>query len=52
MAGAELKKGSDSKLKALAKNIIAAQQREISQMRKQLGGAAHTATMMHGAGAA
>jgi uncharacterized protein (DUF305 family) len=52
MADAELKKGSDSRLKALAKNIIAAQQHEISQMRKQLGGATHTATMMHGAGAA
>jgi uncharacterized protein (DUF305 family) len=38
MAGAELKKGADPQLKALAQRIISAQQREIADMRKQLGG--------------
>jgi uncharacterized protein (DUF305 family) len=51
MASAELRKGKDPALRTLATNIIAAQQREIRQMRKQLGSAAPAGTMtMHGAG--
>jgi uncharacterized protein (DUF305 family) len=51
MANAELRKGNDRALKTLAKNIIAAQQREIRQMRKQLGSAGPASTTeMHGAG--
>ena len=38
MANAELRKGQDPQLKALAKDIIAAQQREITEMRTRLGG--------------
>jgi uncharacterized protein (DUF305 family) len=37
MAKAELAKGKDPELKTLARNIISAQQREISEMNKQLG---------------
>ncbi|MGI8624046.1 MAG: DUF305 domain-containing protein [Solirubrobacteraceae bacterium] len=37
MAKAELKKGSDPKLKKLATQIIAGQQKEITQMKSQLG---------------
>jgi uncharacterized protein (DUF305 family) len=37
MAKAELAKGKDPQLKHLAQNIITAQQREIREMRKQLG---------------
>jgi uncharacterized protein (DUF305 family) len=39
MANAELKHGKDPALKTLAHHIISAQQREISQMRKQLANA-------------
>jgi uncharacterized protein (DUF305 family) len=53
MAEAELAKGKDPVLKRLAQNIIAAQRREIREMRKALGAAA-TADMpeasMHGGG--
>ncbi len=37
MAKAELSKGGDAELKRLAREIMSAQQREISAMRKQLG---------------
>ena len=37
MSRAEIAKGEDAQLKALAQDIITAQQREISAMRKQLG---------------
>jgi len=37
MAKAELTKGQDPELKALARNIITAQQREITAMRAHLG---------------
>jgi uncharacterized protein (DUF305 family) len=40
MAKAELKQGEDPQLKALAQDIITAQQREIDAMREQLGDAA------------
>jgi uncharacterized protein (DUF305 family) len=51
MATAELRKGKDRGLKTLAKSIIAAQQREIGQMREQLASTTSAATMkMHGAG--
>jgi uncharacterized protein (DUF305 family) len=51
MARAELKKGKDPALKTLARNIISAQQREISQMRKHLASTGSTGKMgMHGAG--
>jgi uncharacterized protein (DUF305 family) len=51
MANAELKRGKDPALTALAKNIVAAQQREIRQMREHLAGAASGSTMkMHDAG--
>jgi uncharacterized protein (DUF305 family) len=40
MAQAELKQGADPQLKALAQDIISAQQREIDAMREQLGDAA------------
>lgn len=51
MANAELKKGSDPELKALAQDIIDAQQREIDAMKKQLGeaGSSDDATP-HGGG--
>ncbi|MEA2180980.1 MAG: hypothetical protein QOF69_165 [Solirubrobacteraceae bacterium] len=50
MAKAELKRGKDLALTALAKNIVAAQQREIRQMREHLGSAASGSSMkMHGA---
>jgi uncharacterized protein (DUF305 family) len=53
MAKAELAKGKGRALKRLAQNIITAQQREIREMRKQLGDAG-TADMrqdgMHGGG--
>ena len=38
MANAELKSGKDPALKTLARTIVSAQQREISQMRKHLAG--------------
>ena len=51
MAKAELKRGKDPALTALAKNIVAAQQREIRQMREHLDSAASGSSMkMHGAG--
>ncbi|MDQ3724222.1 MAG: DUF305 domain-containing protein [Actinomycetota bacterium] len=54
MAKAEIAKGGDAALKKLAQEIITAQQREISMMRKQLGeaGAAGTddADATHGTG--
>lgn len=37
MANAELEQGKDPKLKALARDMITAQQREIREMREQLG---------------
>lgn len=37
MSEAELAKGQDRELRALARNIIAVQRREIAQMRRQLG---------------
>ncbi|MEA2138795.1 MAG: hypothetical protein QOG56_1945, partial [Solirubrobacteraceae bacterium] len=41
----------DAELKTLAKAIVAAQQREIAQMREHMGGAAAGSTMkMHDAG--
>jgi uncharacterized protein (DUF305 family) len=53
MAKAELAKGKDPALKRLAQNIIAAQQREIREMRTQLGDTS-TSRMpkgsMHGGG--
>jgi uncharacterized protein (DUF305 family) len=52
MADAELKKGQDPQLKALARSIITAQQREIADMRRHLGAAAPathgTTSMNHG----
>ena len=47
MAKAELKKGKDPELKALARNIIIAQQREIREMRKHLGPPAASGDTMH-----
>jgi len=44
MAKAELAKGSDPELRALAREIIDAQQREIDQMRDHLGEEAPTTT--------
>jgi uncharacterized protein (DUF305 family) len=38
MARAELEKGADPELKALAEDIIEAQQREITEMREHIGG--------------
>jgi uncharacterized protein (DUF305 family) len=50
MARAERTKGKDPALKTLARNIISAQQREISQMRKHLAGTGSTSKMdMHSA---
>jgi uncharacterized protein (DUF305 family) len=53
MAKAELKKGEDPRLKQLAQAIITAQEREIADMRAQLGSSgsapASTTTMHHGA---
>jgi len=45
MANAELKRGKDPALKRLATNIISAQQREIGQMRTQLGSTGATDDM-------
>jgi uncharacterized protein (DUF305 family) len=51
MANAELKHGKDPALKTLAHHIISAQQREISQMRKQLANAPAAPKMgMHATG--
>lgn len=52
MAKAELKKGQDPELKALAQNIIKTQQREIAQMRKQLadGASGSSGDAMNGEG--
>jgi uncharacterized protein (DUF305 family) len=53
MARSELKNGKDAKLKALARDIITAQQREIRAMRKHLTasvGAMHEGDAMHGSG--
>jgi uncharacterized protein (DUF305 family) len=51
IAHAELKRGKDPALTAVAKNIVAAQQREIRQMREHLASAAAGSSMkMHGAG--
>lgn len=46
MAKAEIAKGKDAGLKALAEDIILAQEREITQMRKHLGDSG-TTTMEH-----
>ena len=52
MSNALLERGADGELKTLARSIIAAQQREIAQMREQLGdaatGGAHDAESMPG----
>lgn len=50
MSQAELKRGEDPQLKALAQDIITAQQREIAAMRKELGsvGPAAQDAMDHG----
>ena len=45
MARAEIAKGSDPRLKQLARNIIAAQQREIAQMRAHLKSAGSSGSM-------
>jgi uncharacterized protein (DUF305 family) len=45
MAKAELTKGADPQLKHLARNIISAQQREITQMRAHLDGAGSSGSM-------
>lgn len=51
MAHAELEHGKDPALKTLAKSIISAQQREISQMRRHLASTDTTSKMgMHSAG--
>lgn len=51
MANAELKRGRDPALRTLARDIIGAQQREISEMRKHLAGTAAAGGMdTHGAG--
>jgi len=47
MAKIELDKGQDPQLKALAREIIDAQQREIREMRKQLGATGSSAGSMH-----
>jgi len=47
MAKAEISKGKDSELKALADDIITAQQREIGEMREHIGEAGGT-TSEHG----
>ena len=47
MAKAEISKGKDSELKALADDIITAQQREIGEMREHIGEAGGT-TSKHG----
>jgi len=49
MAKAELSKGKDSELKALADDIITAQQREIGEMREHIGEAGTTTTEHGGA---
>jgi len=52
MAQAELAKGSERRLKALARNIIAAQKKEIAEMegwRKSWYGSTSPASSMHGA---
>ena len=49
MAKAELSKGKDSELKALAGDIITAQQREIGEMREHIGEAGTTTTEHGGA---
>jgi uncharacterized protein (DUF305 family) len=54
MAKAEIAKGKDPELKALARNIISAQQREIAGMNKQLGktgtGGTHDSSPTHSPG--
>jgi len=53
MSNAELERGKDARLKALAREIIAAQQREIREMREQLGddgGGMHEDGGGHGSG--
>lgn len=52
MSNAELERGGDARLKALAREIIAAQQREIRAMRQQLGdgGGMHDDGGGHGSG--
>ena len=51
MAKAELSKGKDTKLKVLAQDIITAQQREITAMRKHIGGAgSNMSDETHGGG--
>ena len=49
MSEAQLRKGGDQELKALARAIVSAQRREISAMREQLGGSG-MAEGEHGAG--
>jgi uncharacterized protein (DUF305 family) len=48
MARAELENGADPELKALAEDIIDAQQREISEMREHLDGGGSMEGMDHG----
>jgi uncharacterized protein (DUF305 family) len=48
MAKAELAKGSDPEIKQLAREIIAAQQREIDEMRAELGDDPGDGTERHG----
>jgi uncharacterized protein (DUF305 family) len=51
MATYEVDHGKDPELKALARTMIAAQQREIRAMRQQLTGTGmHDAGSMHGSG--
>lgn len=52
MSNAELERGKDAKLKALARQIITAQQREIREMRERLGdgGGMHEDGDGHGSG--
>jgi uncharacterized protein (DUF305 family) len=48
MANVELEKGTDPELKALAREIVAAQQREIDDMREHVGGGETEHGMDHG----